>query len=33
MFAVQVDGMEVTTVERIASPDGTSSPVQSALCE
>ena len=33
MFAVQVDGMEVTTVEGIASPDGTLSPVQSALRE
>jgi carbon-monoxide dehydrogenase small subunit len=33
MFAVQADGMEVTTVEGIASPDGTLSPVQSALRE
>ncbi|MGO9383859.1 MAG: (2Fe-2S)-binding protein [Mycobacterium sp.] len=33
MFAVQVDGMEVTTIEGIASPDGTLSPVQSALRE
>ncbi len=33
MFAVQADGTEVTTVEGIASPDGTLSPVQSALRE
>ena len=33
MFAVQADGMEVTTVEGIASPDGTLSPVQAALRE
>ena len=33
LFAVQVDGMEVTTVEGIASPDGTLSAVQSALRE
>ncbi len=33
MFAVQADGMEVTTVEGIASADGTLSPVQSALRE
>jgi carbon-monoxide dehydrogenase small subunit len=33
MFAVQADGLEVTTVEGIASPDGTLSPVQSALRE
>jgi carbon-monoxide dehydrogenase small subunit len=31
MFAVQADGCEVTTVEGIASPDGTLSPVQEAL--
>ncbi|CAM4452583.1 Carbon monoxide dehydrogenase small chain [Mycobacterium basiliense] len=31
LFAVQADGMEVTTVEGIASPDGELSPVQSAL--
>jgi carbon-monoxide dehydrogenase small subunit len=31
IFAVQVDGQEVTTVEGIASPDGELSPVQSAL--
>jgi carbon-monoxide dehydrogenase small subunit len=31
MFAVQADGCEVTTVEGIASPDGTLSPVQAAL--
>jgi xanthine dehydrogenase iron-sulfur cluster and FAD-binding subunit A len=30
LFAVRADGMEVTTVEGIASPDGTLSPVQSA---
>lgn len=33
MFAVQADGTEVTTVEGIAAPDGTLSPVQSALRE
>lgn len=33
IFAVQADGMEVTTVEGIASPDGELSPVQSALRE
>src|SRR5262249_7261284 len=33
MFAVQADAMEVTTVEGIASPDGTLSPVQAALRE
>lgn len=33
VFAVQVDGMEVTTIEGIASPDGTLSPVQAALRE
>ena len=33
MFAVQADGMEVTTVEGVASPDGALSPVQSALRE
>jgi carbon-monoxide dehydrogenase small subunit len=33
MFAAQADGLEVTTVEGIASPDGTLSPVQSALRE
>jgi xanthine dehydrogenase iron-sulfur cluster and FAD-binding subunit A len=33
MFAVQADGMEVTTVEGIASLDGTLSPVQAALRE
>ncbi|CPR12711.1 carbon monoxide dehydrogenase small chain CoxS_3 [Mycobacterium bohemicum DSM 44277] len=33
MFAVQADGQEVTTVEGIASPDGTLSAVQSALRE
>ncbi len=33
MFAVQADGCEVTTVEGIASPDGTLSPVQEALRE
>ena len=31
IFAVQVDGQEVTTVEGIASPDGELSPVQAAL--
>jgi carbon-monoxide dehydrogenase small subunit len=33
LFAVQADGMEVTTVEGIATPDGRLSPVQSALRE
>jgi aerobic carbon-monoxide dehydrogenase small subunit len=33
VFAVQVDGMEVTTVEGIASGDGALSPVQAALRE
>ena len=33
LFAVQVDGQEVTTVEGIASPDGELSPVQAALRE
>ena len=33
LFAVQAQGMEVTTVEGIASPDGELSPVQSALRE
>jgi aerobic carbon-monoxide dehydrogenase small subunit len=33
MFAVQADGMEVTTVEGIATPEGELSPVQSALRE
>ena len=31
MFAVQADGTDVTTVEGIAGPDGTLSPVQAAL--
>ena len=31
LFAVQVDGQEVTTVEGIASPDGELSPVQAAF--
>jgi aerobic carbon-monoxide dehydrogenase small subunit len=33
MFAVQADGMEVTTVEGIGGPDGELSPVQAALRE
>jgi carbon-monoxide dehydrogenase small subunit len=33
IFAVQVDGKEVTTVEAVASPDCELSPVQSALRE
>ena len=33
IFAVQVDGLEVTTVEGIAGEDGELSPVQSALRE
>jgi carbon-monoxide dehydrogenase small subunit len=31
VFAVQADGSEVTTIEGIASPDGTLSPVQAAF--
>jgi carbon-monoxide dehydrogenase small subunit len=31
MFAVQADGAEVTTIEGIAGPDGTLSPIQSAF--
>jgi carbon-monoxide dehydrogenase small subunit len=31
VFAVQADGTEVTTVEGLASPDGTLSPVQEAF--
>jgi carbon-monoxide dehydrogenase small subunit len=31
MFAVQADGLEVTTVEGIAAPDGTLSSVQAAM--
>src|SRR5579884_821452 len=33
IFAVQVDGQEVTTVEGVAGPDGDLSPVQAALRE
>ncbi|MBD0322789.1 MAG: (2Fe-2S)-binding protein [Aldersonia sp.] len=33
VFAVQADGAEITTVEGIAAPDGTLSPVQAALRE
>lgn len=33
VFAVQADGQEVTTVEGIAGPDGTLSPVQAAMKE
>jgi carbon-monoxide dehydrogenase small subunit len=33
IFAVQVDGQEVSTVEGVASPDGELSPVQAALKE
>lgn len=33
IFAVQVDGQEVTTVEGIADADGTLSPIQAALRE
>jgi carbon-monoxide dehydrogenase small subunit len=33
IFAVQVDGMQVTTVEGVASPDGQLSGVQAALRE
>jgi aerobic carbon-monoxide dehydrogenase small subunit len=33
IFAVQAEGMEVTTVEAVASPDGELSAVQSALRE
>ncbi|MFB4299166.1 (2Fe-2S)-binding protein [Actinomadura sp. NTSP31] len=31
VFAVQADGSEITTIEGIASPDGTLSPVQAAF--
>ena len=31
VFAVQADGAELTTIEGVASPDGTLSPVQAAL--
>ena len=33
MFAAQLDGAEVTTVESLASPDGTLHPVQRAFTE
>ena len=33
IFAVQADGCEITTVEGIAAPDGTLSPVQAAFRE
>jgi carbon-monoxide dehydrogenase small subunit len=33
MFAVQADGAEITTVEGVASPDGTLNPVQQAMRE
>lgn len=33
IFAVQAEGLEVTTVEGIASPDGELSPVQAAMRE
>lgn len=33
VFAVQADGAQITTVEGIAAPDGTLSPVQAALRE
>lgn len=33
MFAVQADGAEVTTIEGIAAPDGTLSPVQQAFMD
>ena len=33
MFAVQADGTEVTTIEGIADPDGTLSPVQQAFMD
>lgn len=33
MFAVQADGTEIVTVEGVAAPDGTLSPVQQALRE
>ncbi len=32
MLAAQADGHEVTTIEGIANPDGTLSPVQEAFC-
>src|SRR4030095_1458751 len=31
MFAIQAEGSEVTTIEAIAAPDGTLSPVQEAF--
>jgi carbon-monoxide dehydrogenase small subunit len=31
MFAVQADGADITTIEGIAAPDGTLSPVQAAF--
>jgi len=31
LFAVQADGAEITTVEGVAAPDGTLSPVQQAM--
>ncbi len=33
MYAVQVDGCSVTTVEGLTRPDGTASPLQDAFCE
>jgi carbon-monoxide dehydrogenase small subunit len=33
MFAAQLDGAEVTTVESLANPDGTLHPVQRAFTE
>jgi carbon-monoxide dehydrogenase small subunit len=33
MFAVQADGTEITTIEGIADPDGTLSPVQQAFMD
>ena len=33
MFAVSVDGHEITTIEGLAAPDGTLSPVQRAFAE
>jgi len=33
LFAVQVDGQSVTTVEGLAEPDGSLSPLQDAFCE
>ena len=33
MFAVQAHGHQITTIEGVASPDGTLHPLQEAFCE